>query len=532
MVIFSGGLAQAINNVDLTEVGQIQVKDWRYTFGQLRILRDRLFINVFLNQNDAGKSFQRYTGSPIVDDSRALSAQVQYGSVLGRHWDLTYGADVQQVQPRTEGTIHGRNEANDDITLAGVYLSSTTSLASSLSLVSSLRADHHSRLDDLALSPRLGLVYKPGRLHALRLTWNRATSTPVASDLFLDLTSGAVPGTPYTIRARGTAEKLAFRRDCNGLCMRSPFLDDASMFVSADATILWPWVVDYLQTQQVDLSPIPAPGPQVVGTDFRVLNIGTKAFDPVEASSLLDIPAARRSYASTIEGGYRGEIGGRVSLSLDVYHSRLTNVMTPITVQTPNVFFDSLMLADYLANFIPRQNADALAGQIGQIPLGIVTPEQGNSTEILAVGRQGARANFWGADLSLSVSLGRSLSMRGTLAWASKDRVSSPNGLSDIVFNSPRTQGGVGLAYQVPASGLAVEVGGRSVSSFPVASGEYSGRVSSYTVMDASVTYRFPWASAITLTLTVDNLLNAKHREFVGAPVLGRLLLARIKADF
>jgi hypothetical protein len=50
--------------------------------------------------------------------------------------------------------------------------------------------------------------------------------------------------------------------------------------------------------------------------------------------------------------------------------------------------------------------------------------------------------------------------------------------------------------------------------------------------MDASVTYRFPWASAITLTLTVDNLLNAKHREFVGAPVLGRLLLARIKADF
>jgi hypothetical protein len=32
--------------------------------------------------------------------------------------------------------------------------------------------------------------------------------------------------------------------------------------------------------------------------------------------------------------------------------------------------------------------------------------------------------------------------------------------------------------------------------------------------------------------LSVDNVLDERHREFAGAPVLGRLVLGRVKADF
>ena len=41
-------------------------------------------------------------------------------------------------------------------------------------LVTALRADHHSALRDLVLEPRLGVVYKAGRMHAVRLTYNHA----------------------------------------------------------------------------------------------------------------------------------------------------------------------------------------------------------------------------------------------------------------------------------------------------------------------------------------------------------------------
>jgi iron complex outermembrane receptor protein len=260
--------------------------------------------------------------------------------------------------------------------------------------------------------------------------------------------------------------------------------------------------------------------------------MATGAFDPVSASAVRDIPAAKRAFNSTLETGYRGYWGNGVSVAIDVYHSTLTNVMTPISVQTPNVFLEPTSLETYLANFMSPAQAAAIAAAASGIPLGTVSPEQGDSTEILLVGRQGARTRFWGADLAVSAELGRHLVLSGTLSWASKDRVPATGGFGDIVFNAPRTRAGFGITYRNPGSGLGAELRGRSVSSFPVESGVYSGRVESYTVLDASVSQQLPWLRSITLTLSVDNLLDQRHREFVGAPVLGRLLLGRVKAEF
>ena len=535
-VVFSGGLAQAINNVDLTEVGSIQVKDWRYTFGQVRLLHKRLFLNAFFNQNDAGNSFQLYTDprARVVDDSRTLSAQLQYGSILGRT-DLSYGADVQRVNPRTKGTIHGRNEARDNITLAGVYLSSTTRLSPSVSLVGSLRADHHNQLDDLALSPRLGIVLKPAEDHAIRLTWNRATSTPVANDLFLDLRAeNDLEGLPFPLQGRGTIDRFSFRRDCGGLCMRSPFVEggDARAFLPLDATVAWAGLQDIMDSLVPSIHLVPAPTAAEVSTVLKTLNLATRKFDPVSPSAVRDIPAAKRAFNSTLETGYRGYLGHGMSLALDVYHSTLTNVMTPVSVQTPNAFLEQTSLETYLANFMSPAEAAAIASAASDIPLGTISPVQGDSTEILLVGRQGARARFWGADLAVSAELGRHFLLSGTLSWSSKDRIPGAGGFGDIVFNSPRTRAGLGIAYRNPNSGLGAELRGRSVSSFPVKSGFYSGQVDAYTILDGSLSYRLPWIQSITLTLSVDNLLDQRHREFVGAPVLGRLILAQIKADF
>jgi iron complex outermembrane receptor protein len=319
--------------------------------------------------------------------------------------------------------------------------------------------------------------------------------------------------------------------------MRSPFVADPRAFLPLDATVTWPALQAILNTKGVDISQIPAPTAAEVGTVLGTLNLGaktpTEAFDLVSPSAVRDIPAAKRAFNSTLETGYRGYLGRGISLALDVYHSTLTNVRTSLSVQTPNVFLDSASLEAYLVQANKSSvEAAAIAAVASHIPLGTVSPEQGDSTEILLIGRQGARARFWGADLAISAELGAHFLLSGTLSWSSKDRVPGAGGFGDIVFNAPRTRAGLGIAYRNSSSGLAAELRGRSVSSFPVESGVFSGRVESYTVLDAAVSQRLPWLGSITVSLSVDNLLDQRHREFVGAPVLGRLVLGRVKAEF
>ncbi len=82
---------------------------------------------------------------------------------------------------------------------------------------------------------------------------------------------------------------------------------------------------------------------------------------------------------------------------------------------------------------------------------------------------------------------------------------------------------------------------------FPVNSGVYIGRVKSYTVVDAQVSYRLPLPTATEITLTAPNLLtfykdpttgetvdvlSGRHQEMVGAPAIGRVLLLRVKVGF
>mgnify|MGYP001381264741 CR=1 FL=1 len=532
--IASGGLAQAIRNVDLTEVGSTQVRDWRYTYGQLRVARDRLLLNLYYNQNDAGRTVQLYTGAPIVEQSRTWSAQAQYGTVVGGRADLTYGVDLQRIIPRTGGTIHGRNEGSDEVTQGGVYLNSSTPLSSRWNLVAAARLDHHTRLNDVAVTPRLGLVFQPVPRHALRLTFNRATSTPLANDLFLDLrVANDLVGLPYEIRARGTSHRFSFRRDCGGgLCMRSPFVGNSTAFLPLDATLAWQGLVQVLQHYGVDISAVPAPTAGAVSTNLGVLNLATRGFDPVTAAAVTDVPAATRSYNSTFEAGYRGTFGDRFNASFDFYHSRLTRVRTALAAQTPNAFLDPVTLEAYLSSYLPPQQAAAAAQAAAGIPLGTVSPVESDSTEVLLIGRQGASADFWGADLALAARLGSGFTVSSTFSWTSKDLIPGDAGLSDIVFNAPKRSGSLSVAFHHPGSGVGVELAGRAQSTFPVRSGEYRGTVGSYTVVDGALSWRLRWLPGVTAGISATNLLDHRHQEFVGAPVIGRLVTARLRTEF
>ena len=72
----------------------------------------------------------------------------------------------------------------------------------------------------------------------------------------------------------------------------------------------------------------------------------------------------------------------------------------------------------------------------------------------------------------------------------------------------------------------------RVTDGFPINSGVYIGNVDGYAIVDAGLGYRLPFQPSTQVSLTANNILKNLHREFVGAPEVGRLLLFRVRYDF
>jgi iron complex outermembrane receptor protein len=535
-VVVAGGIAEAVRAVDLTEAGGVQLRNWRTGYAQARMERGRFFANAFVNGNDAGDSYFLRSGLPVVEESRTWAAQLQHGADAGPG-ALRYGVDVQRIIPRTGGTIHGSHEEDDEIWQAGGWVQGMWPVAPALELVAALRGDHHDRLDDFEVAPRVGLVWRPAESHAFRLTFNRASSTPVANDLFLDLrVDGSLLGLGYDIRGAGTIGAWTFRRDCGGIggfCMRSPLtppeLGGPAQYVAAEATQLWP-VLQALADGALD--GVPAPTPEQVPTILAALDPSSGAFLPVDPALVSDVPRARRSITTAFEGGWRGQLGSRFTAAVDLYHSSISHVGSALSVQTPNAFLEPAALAAWLvAAGKSEDEVGAIMDGVGRLPVGTVSPvEAADPTAILLIPRQGGEAGFWGAEFDLAWELGGGITAAGRFSWVSEELFQGAAGIADVALNAPRTSGALGLRWRSERAWASVT--GRAEAGFPARSGPYGGEVEGFGVADASLGVALPWAEGASVTLSGTDLFDRGHQAMPGAPVIGRLLLVRVRAGF
>ena len=346
-LILSGGLANSLSSINLTSVGASQTHDWQYRYGQARLLKGRLFAQYFLNQTHSGdNSYLLRSGELIIDRSRTMAAQLQHGFDLGDQQSFTYGFDWQRIEPRSEGTIYGRNEDDDLLVETGAYVHPETRLGNRFDLVTALRIDDHNRLADVKVSPRAALVFRPAEGHNLRLTWNQAYATPSTSALFLDLPSGTlpiVPGVAYTLRAHGVpAGGLTFADRCEGgltgHCMRSPLLPGQ---LPANAALLWDSLIRQFAPETLRpflLEPGSQSGDPALGTVFRRLNTAALGVTGGEVfpfdSGPLDLPALVPTVFNSIEAGYKGLIRDRFRLAVDLYLANTENFIGPLKVES------------------------------------------------------------------------------------------------------------------------------------------------------------------------------------------------------
>jgi iron complex outermembrane receptor protein len=554
-IIVNAGLNTVGSSIELTGIGAGQAKDWAYSYLQGRLRAGRLFSQIFMNRSDAGDTYILRTGQPIVDKSYLLVGQVQHGLAVGDRQDFIYGIDLQRTVPRTEGTITGRNEDDDLINEIGGYLHSETGLSEKVDLVAALRVDHHNRLEDLVFSPRAALVFKPTPEQNVRLTFNRAFSTPTTNNLFLDLLAARIPLNQqigYDLRTRGVPETgFTFTDTCEGglqsRCMYSPFAPGTQL--PANAAVLWDGLVQALvpaALQPALLGPGSQTGDPALESTFRRFNQEALTFLPDEGPD----PIERIKPTNTFELGYKGILGGKLSVAADVYTSRIRDFVGPLRVETPSVFYTPESVQAFVlkrlgpliqAGLVSQQQAAGIISAFAMLPVGTVAPDQSSNSDLVLTYRNFGDVDLWGADLTFQYLATDRLSLTGSYSHVSDEcfrfseadpdaeECSSP---LDIALNAPTNKGSIGARWEDKVLGLTLDGRARFSATFPMNSGVYTGTVDGYTVVDANVGYRFRSIAGASVSLTATNLFDNVHREFVGAPELGRLLLVRLQYEF
>ena len=546
-IAVNAGRTHAGRAIELTGVGAAQIRDWTLDHYQARFRRGNLFAQAFLNVNDAGSTYLLRSGNAIIDRSQMLVVQLQDATDVGTRETLTYGIDAQRTDPRTGGTIDGRFENDDTVNEIGGYLQSETHLTPRLDAILSARVDRNDRLPSAVFSPRAAIVFRPADEHVVRLTFNRAFETPTPQDLFSDfpVLVGA-GGLPFNVRSVGVPTSgFAFPRSCggaSGLCMRSPYTGAQATLI--DATAAWAGVVQLAKAAAWgDLSGIPAPTGTQVASVLRVADIGgaSPSFSTIDPSAVTDVPALRPTVTNTLEAGYKGQLGDRFRVALDVYYEWRKDFIGPPQVITPSVFLDATSLATYLTSYLSPSDATRLATLIAGVsgsaanpglPLGTVAPTGplGGSADVLVTYRNFGALHRLGSDVGAQWNMFDGVSLTGAYSWTNKLlwTRSELGGISDLALNAPGRRFSLALQRRDAVRGYSAYARLRYAGAFPMNSGAYVGPVAAYTVADVGAAYRVAHRSDLLLTLSADNIFDVVHREFVGAPEIGRLVIAQL----
>ncbi|UCG60421.1 MAG: TonB-dependent receptor [Candidatus Zixiibacteriota bacterium] len=560
VLISNAGLARS-SNIEMTDLGAAQARDWTYGYLQSRLLYKDLFVQGFVNMSDAGETYLRRSGARIVDNSKYYTAQVQHALRFGERHSLTYGFDAFFTRPSTDGTLNGRNERRDNYTEYGVYLQSESQLRSWLTFVAAGRLDDHSLVDKPIASPRAALTVHPSPSHNFRLTYNQAYGTPSSPNFFLDILSATVPTddpalealigpTIMNIRGMGTVDGFSFRYSPDGrpemVSLYGGTLDDmgliasANSYLPADVNSVWPAI----RQAAIDSDPaleavLPETLSQQIAGQFAVLDPNTGEHQPIGPLSVTDVENLRERRTTAFEVGYKGLIADRLSVRADVYYTRIHDFIGSLMIETPHVFIDSSAFVETLTGdivdnsggAIDTASAEAVAismyDEFGPLPIGLASPEQlQNATDVVMTYRNFGEVDLAGADVALTYHASEHFNVSGYYSFISKNYFHNLDNIADLSANAPRHKFGGCLEYLSAGLGFSGRLNFRYVDGFPVNSGVYVGEVDRYAIFDLCLTYD-PFVRS-RLSLTVQNLFDNRHAEFVGAPELGRLAILRV----
>jgi iron complex outermembrane receptor protein len=207
--------------------------------------------------------------------------------------------------------------------------------------------------------------------------------------------------------------------------------------------------------------------------------------DPLFAAGRFTVDPSVRTTGQTLEVGYRGSVLDRVRMHVDAYYETRSDVLTP---ERP--FFPGPPPFDPDLEY-------AVADRIA----------------------------YGGLDASVTADVTEVASVFANVSLVTDDRFGDAS--VPVALNAPSSSVKGGVDYGLPA-GVSVGATVQYVDAFPVQWGPYIGPVDAYTRLDLRAGYRVPAVPGLRLDVSAKNVLGTEHRAFVGAPEIGRMVIARL----
>jgi iron complex outermembrane receptor protein len=298
----------------------------------------------------------------------------------------------------------------------------------------------------------------------------------------------------------------------------------------------------------------------------------------------VDVAPLKQTRSRAIEAGYKGGIGERLVVSVDAYVTRKEDFVGPLLVESPFVYLTAVdgdlsgALESTMAEFVEAdpETAEFLAGLgldaasaatlLGRLardgygdatgfastPVAVVQPDQATlpaGSPATSVGglltyRNFGQVTLWGMDVDLDFRASERLRTYAHASLLSDNffdsrELGEDDSSLEVPLNAPRFKFGAGAAYAFPF-GLSARMAVRHVGGFPVRTGPFAGDVDAYTVFDLTAGFDFGrLLQGLRFDATIQNLLTIvegslveRHREFAGAPRIGRLTMGRLIYTF
>ncbi|MDE2996033.1 MAG: TonB-dependent receptor [Bacteroidota bacterium] len=400
-------------------------------------------------------------------------------------------------------------------------------------------------------------IFLRGRGAAEGYTWERnsAYMAPAGTDLVASSLNPATLGAPTPI---GLPLDAVYASVYAGLAA----IPAANLAAILNAQGL---PVDAATAAQLQALLGPAGGTNVQGFSrgaLATLNASTLEVELNQSADLKDVSPLAQTVTNTFEVGYKGVINEKLLLTVDGYYTNRDNFVGPLLVETPFVIVPNLAndltaalaagiagnanLAGALTAFgVPASTAAALVVGLAadglpgaSTPVAIVQPIEnnaglGNTPELMLTYRNFGKVSFYGADVAFQYLANDNLSLFGNVSMVSDDYFDEEEldeegtGL-ELALNAPTLKGSAGFKYKMD-SGLSFNAAGRYTDGFPVLSGPYVGDVDSYMLFDVGVGYDMGnFQPGLRLDVGVTNVTDKMHRQFIGAPQIGRMAMARV----
>ncbi|MCB9508903.1 MAG: TonB-dependent receptor [Deferribacteres bacterium] len=297
---------------------------------------------------------------------------------------------------------------------------------------------------------------------------------------------------------------------------------------------------------------------------LALLNSTTGTTNPV--SDVVNIDPLQQTTSQTFEFGYKGLIDNRLLMAVDFYYTSKKNFVGPVLIETPFVLVPTLAqdfqaaLAAGITNNAQLaatlaavgQTPEAVAATITQLasgslpspstPVAIVVPNEndlgaGQIPELLGTYKNFGKVNFWGIDAAFQYYASPSLRLFGNMSVVSDDffdntELDETSTDITLALNAPKFKAKGGFNYNMLNS-FSFGASGRFVKGFPVQSGPYIGEIDDYFLLDVNIGYDLSnYYQGLRFDLAFNNLLNKEHREFIGAPKLGRMIMGQLNLNF